>query len=114
MTSAIDSVYEGQVQPCTEGEPVGKASSGKRAAKAGGTRDHTVPQMYLKHFAQHVARRKYELKVRRIDKINEPFPVTPTGIAAETGYYWGISAEESLTTLLRSCSPPLKDAPTRY
>ncbi|MFD4866859.1 DUF4238 domain-containing protein [Streptomyces sp. NPDC058412] len=93
MTSAIDSVYEGQVQPCTEGEPVGKASSGKRAAKAGGTRDHTVPQMYLKHFAQHVARRKYELKVRRLDKINEPFTVTPTGIAAETGYYWGISAE---------------------
>lgn len=30
---------------------MGKASSGKRAAKTGGTRDHTVPQMYLKHFA---------------------------------------------------------------
>lgn len=72
---------------------MGKASSGKRAAKAGSTRDHTVPQMYLKHFAQHVARRKYELKVRRLDKINAPFTVTPTGIAAETGYYWGISAE---------------------
>ncbi|WP_331749907.1 DUF4238 domain-containing protein (plasmid) [Streptomyces longwoodensis] len=72
---------------------MGKASSGKRAAKAGGTRDHTVPQMYLKHFAQHLARRKYQLMVRRIDKIDEPFPVSPTGIAAETGYYWGISAE---------------------
>ncbi|MFJ5712884.1 DUF4238 domain-containing protein [Streptomyces sp. NPDC093105] len=72
---------------------VGKASSRKRATKAGGTRDHTVPQMYLKHFAQHVASRKYELNVRRLDKIDEPFPVTPPGIAAETGYYWGISAE---------------------
>ncbi|MFF3312820.1 DUF4238 domain-containing protein [Streptomyces sp. NPDC002952] len=74
------------------GRPVGKASSGKRAAKAGGTRDHTVPQMYLRHFAQHVARRKYELKVRRLDKVDKPFPVTPTGIGAETGYYWGISS----------------------
>lgn len=72
---------------------MGKASSGKRAAKTGGTRDHTVPQMYLKHFAQHVGRRTYVLNVRRLDKINDPFPVTPTGIAAETGYYWGITAE---------------------
>ncbi|MFF6835932.1 DUF4238 domain-containing protein [Streptomyces sp. NPDC012438] len=72
---------------------MGKASSGKTAAKAGGTRDHTVPQMYLRHFAQHVARRRYELKVRRLDKIDKPFPVTTTGIAAETGYYWGISSD---------------------
>ncbi|MEU3297566.1 DUF4238 domain-containing protein [Streptomyces longwoodensis] len=49
--------------------------------------------MYLKHFAQRLARRKYQLMVRRIGKINKSFPVTPTGIAAETGYYWGISAE---------------------
>ncbi|MFD8963395.1 DUF4238 domain-containing protein [Streptomyces sp. NPDC059568] len=72
---------------------MGKASSGKRAVKAGGTRDHTVPQMYLRHFAQHVARRKYELKVRRLDRVDEPFPVTPSGIGAETGYYWGITGE---------------------
>lgn len=70
--------------------------------------------MYLKHFAQHVARRKYELKVRRLDKINESFPVTPTGIAAETGYYWGISAEgvphhaaEELFTSLEGRTDPV-------
>ncbi|MCX5079268.1 DUF4238 domain-containing protein [Streptomyces sp. NBC_00513] len=89
----LGSVYEGPVQAGTKGAPVGKASSAKRAAKAGGTRDHTVPQMYLRHFARHAARRRYELTVRRLGKINEPFPVTPTGIAAETGYYWGISAD---------------------
>ncbi len=93
---------------------MGKASSGKRAAKTGGTRDHTVPQMYLKHFAQHMGRRTYKLKVRRLDKINEPFPVTPTGIAAETGYYWGISAEgvphhaaEDLFTALEGRADPV-------
>ncbi|MGW5348687.1 hypothetical protein, partial [Streptomyces sp. NPDC004050] len=40
--------------------------------------------MYLRHFARHTARRKYELMVRRLGKINEPFPVTPTGIVS-----WG-------------------------
>ncbi|MEU2955940.1 DUF4238 domain-containing protein [Streptomyces xanthochromogenes] len=95
---------------------MGKASSGKRAAKAGGTRDHTVPRMYLGHFARHVARRKHELMVRRLDNVDRPFPVTPANIAAETGYYWGISAdgiphhtaEELFTSLEGSADTVLK------
>jgi hypothetical protein len=53
---------------------VGKASAGKKAAKTGGTRGHTVPQMYLRHFAEHRARRQYELRVRRLDDPDKAFP----------------------------------------
>ncbi|MFD5753697.1 hypothetical protein ACFWIZ_00090 [Streptomyces sp. NPDC127044] len=74
---------------------MGKASQRK---KARGTRDHTVPQMYLRHFAQHRARRQYELRARRIDKLDLPFPVMTASIGAEVGFYWG-------TTLDRE-SPP--------
>ncbi|MEU7584411.1 hypothetical protein AB0B50_43305 [Streptomyces sp. NPDC041068] len=66
---------------------MGRASSAKRAARAGGTRDHTVPQMYLRHFGQHTGRRRYELNVRRLTNVEEPFPATTTSIGAVTGYY---------------------------
>lgn len=49
---------------------MGKASTAKNAAKPGKTREHTVPQMYLRHFAQHQARRQYELRVRRVVNIS--------------------------------------------
>ncbi len=98
---------------------MGKAASGKRAAKEGGTRGHTVPQMYLRHFARHVARRKYELKVRRLDKVDEPFPVTPTGIGcrdrlllvagtAFSGLWhrsWGVVAERHHVSRLKRSGP---------
>ncbi|WP_328514061.1 DUF4238 domain-containing protein [Streptomyces mirabilis] len=83
---------------------MGKASQRKRA---GGTRDHTVPQMYLRHFAQHRARRQYELRVRRIDKLDRPFPAMTASIGAEVGFYWGATLDgkahhacEELFTLL--------------
>lgn len=72
---------------------MGKASSAKRAARAGGTRDHTVPQMYLRHFGQHTGRRRYQLNVRRLTDIEKSFPVTTTSIGAVTGYYWGIAPD---------------------
>ncbi|MGW9028599.1 hypothetical protein ACWGQ5_31530 [Streptomyces sp. NPDC055722] len=53
---------------------MGRASTGKRKAReTGQTRDHTVPQMYLRQFAEHRGRRQYELTVRRIGTIDGPF-----------------------------------------
>ncbi|MGW8748402.1 DUF4238 domain-containing protein [Streptomyces sp. NPDC055794] len=72
---------------------MGRASSAKRAARAGGTRDHTVPQMYLRHFGQHTGRRRYELSVRRLADVERPFPATTANIGAVTGYYWGITPD---------------------
>ncbi|MFJ3339153.1 hypothetical protein [Streptomyces sp. NPDC086766] len=45
---------------------MGRQSAAKKQA-AGKTRDHTVPQMYLRHFAEHRARRRYELRAHRLD-----------------------------------------------
>ncbi|MEU8911194.1 hypothetical protein [Streptomyces mirabilis] len=51
--------------------------------------------MYLRHFAQHRARRQYELRARRIDKLDLPFPVMTASIGAEGGFYWGTTLEPS-------------------
>lgn len=73
---------------------MGKASSGKRKARESGqTRDHTVPQMYLRQFARHRGRRQYELTVRRINSIDEPFPAMTNKVFAVRGYYWGTTAQ---------------------
>ncbi|MFB8235587.1 DUF4238 domain-containing protein [Kitasatospora purpeofusca] len=84
----------GYYWPHAEEGDLGRASSGKRAAhEAGKTRDHTVPQMYLRRFAEHRGRRQHELTVRRIAGINRPFPAMTNNILAERGYYWGTSLE---------------------
>ncbi|MEU1123302.1 hypothetical protein ABZ371_06880 [Streptomyces sp. NPDC005899] len=61
-----------------------------------------------------MGRRRYELRVPRLDEINESFPETPTNIAAETGYYWGSVAEgvphhaaEELFTALEGPADPV-------
>lgn len=95
---------------------MGKASAGKKAARAGGTRDHTVPQMYLRHFAEHRARRQYELRVRRLDKPDTTFPAAPSAIGAEHGFYWGTTidgvphhaCEELFTSLEGNAETALK------
>ncbi|MFH9969478.1 DUF4238 domain-containing protein [Streptomyces mirabilis] len=85
----------------------GEAAPWARHRRGRGTRDHTVPQMYLRHFAQHRARRQYELRARRIDKLDLPFPVMTASIGAEVGFYWGTTLDgkahhacEELFTLL--------------
>lgn len=72
---------------------MGRASAGNKAVRPGQTRDHTVPQMYLRHFAQRQARRTYELSVRRIDNPDRTFPAAPSAIGAERGFYWGTTLE---------------------
>lgn len=73
---------------------MGRASSGKRQAReTGQTRDHTVPQMYLRQFAEHRGRRQYELTVRRISSVYEPFPAMTNKVFAERGYYWGTTPD---------------------
>lgn len=68
---------------------MGRASAGKRAA--GRTRDHTVPQMYLRRFAEHQGRRQYKLTLRSIDNIDHPVPAMTNNVLAERGFYWGTS-----------------------
>ncbi|MFF9378863.1 DUF4238 domain-containing protein [Streptomyces griseoluteus] len=70
---------------------MGKASAGKRAA--GRTRDHTVPQMYLRHFAEHQGRRRYQLALRRIRDIDRPIPAMTNNVLAERGFYWGTTLD---------------------
>ncbi|MEU5389248.1 hypothetical protein, partial [Kitasatospora cineracea] len=71
-----------------------RASSGKKTAReAGRTRDHTVPQMYLRRFAEHRGRRQHELTVRRTAAIDVPFPAMVGNILAERGYYWRTTLE---------------------
>ncbi|MGW4984270.1 DUF4238 domain-containing protein [Streptomyces mirabilis] len=65
---------------------MGKASTAKNAAEPGKTRDHTVPQMYLRHFAQHQARRQYELRVRRVVNADRSFPAAPSAMGAGRGF----------------------------
>jgi hypothetical protein len=73
---------------------VGKASRGKRTAReTGQTRDHTVPQMYLRQFAEHRGPRQYELTVRRIGHVDEPFPAMTNNVFAVRGYYWGTTSD---------------------
>ncbi|WP_458338737.1 DUF4238 domain-containing protein [Streptomyces sp. 372A] len=69
---------------------MGRASRGKQP---GGTRDHTVPQMYLRHFAEHQARRQYLLEMRRIEKPDLVIPAAPSKIGAKTGFYWGTTLD---------------------
>lgn len=95
---------------------MGRASAGKKAARTGRTRDHTVPQMYLRHFAEHQARRQYELRVRRLDNPDRAFPAAPSAIGAERGFYWGTtldgvphhSCEELFTSLEGNAETALK------
>ncbi|MDH6492646.1 DUF4238 domain-containing protein [Streptomyces sp. SAI-127] len=73
---------------------MGRASAGKRKAReTGQTRDHTVPQMYLRQFAEHRSRRHHELTVRRIGNVDEPFPAMPNNVFAVRGYYWGTTPD---------------------
>lgn len=96
---------------------MGRASRGKKDIReAGRTRDHTVPQMYLRNFAEHCGRRNYELIARRIANVDETFPVAPNNILLERGFYWGATsdgiphhlAEELLTTLETAAAPVMK------
>lgn len=50
------------------------------------TRDHTVPRMYLKNFAND----KNVLNVHSVADISKPFPATVGRIAAIKGFYWGL------------------------
>ncbi|MFD5474456.1 DUF4238 domain-containing protein [Streptomyces sp. NPDC127105] len=92
---------------------MGRASQKK---KEGGTRDHTVPQMYLRHFAEHQARRQYLLSMRRIDNPSRVIPAAPSKISVETGFYWGTTldniphhaCEEFFSQLEGSADPVLK------
>ncbi|MCX0247897.1 DUF4238 domain-containing protein [Streptomyces drozdowiczii] len=72
-------------------------SRGKKAAAGGAvpgqTRDHTVPQMYLRGFAQHQGRRQYMLAVRRLTDLMNPFPATPPNVLAIKGFYWGTTRD---------------------
>ncbi|MEU6914060.1 DUF4238 domain-containing protein [Streptomyces olindensis] len=61
--------------------------------ETGQTRDHTVPQMYLKRFAAHEGPRKYTLAVRRLDRVDQPFPAAPTNAFVERGFYWGTNPD---------------------
>ncbi|MFJ9627407.1 DUF4238 domain-containing protein [Streptomyces sp. NPDC101175] len=73
---------------------MGRASTVKRQAReTGQTRDHTVPQMYLRQFAEHRGRRHYELTVRRIGKADEPFTAMTNKVFAVNGYYWGTTPD---------------------
>ncbi|MEV7678084.1 DUF4238 domain-containing protein [Streptomyces sp. NPDC088341] len=73
---------------------MGRASTAKRQAReTGQTRDHTVPQMYLRQFAEHRGRRHYELTVRRIGKADEPFRAMTNKVFAVNGYYWGTTPD---------------------
>lgn len=73
---------------------MGRASAGKRRMReTGQTRDHTVPQMYLKRFAKHEGPRKYTLTVRRLDRVDEPFPAAPTNAFVKRGFYWGTTPD---------------------
>ncbi|MEV5704774.1 DUF4238 domain-containing protein [Actinoallomurus sp. NPDC052274] len=73
---------------------VGNGSAGKKADhNVGKTRDHTVPQMYLRRFAEDRGREQPELTVRRIDHVDRPFPTGPKNILVERGFYWGSTLE---------------------
>lgn len=73
---------------------MGRASTGKRKAReTGQTRDHTVPQMYLRQFAEHRSRKHYELTVRPIGSVDEPFPAMPNKVFAIHGYYRGTTVD---------------------
>jgi hypothetical protein len=71
--------------------------------------------MYLRRFAEHRGRRDYELTARRMSSIDRPFPVAPTNVLVERGYYWGIDpsgtphhfAEDLLSSLEAAAAPAL-------
>ena len=91
---------------------MGRASAGKRKAReTGQTRDHTVPQMYLRQFAEHRSRRHHELTVRRIGNVDEPFPAMPNNVFAVRGYYWGRHRTACRTMPWRTCSRSSKAPP---
>ncbi len=56
------------------------------------TNDHTVPQMYLKWFAERRGR-KYQLIARRVNDLGNPFPTTVKNITAVKGFYWGTTPD---------------------
>jgi hypothetical protein len=56
------------------------------------TNDHTVPQMYLKRFADRRGR-KYEIIARRVDDLGNPFKTTVKSVTAVNGFYWGTTPD---------------------
>ncbi|MFF2818989.1 DUF4238 domain-containing protein [Kitasatospora cineracea] len=76
-----------------------------------------MPQMYLRRFAEHRGRRRYELTVRRTAAIDEPFPAMVGNTLVERGYYWGTTLEgvphhvvEDFFSHLESKAKPVFDA----
>jgi hypothetical protein len=56
------------------------------------TNDHTVPQMYLKWFAERRGR-KHQIVARRVDDLENPFSTTVKNVTAVHGFYWGTTLD---------------------
>jgi hypothetical protein len=60
-------------------------------AAAGKTRDHHVPQMYLKRFAR-ASSNGHQIMVSSRD-LAKPFKASVRDVAVESGFYWGTDAD---------------------
>ena len=56
------------------------------------TNDHTVPQMYLKWFAERRGR-KHHIVARRVNDLSNPLPTTIKNVTAVNGFYWGTTPD---------------------
>jgi hypothetical protein len=56
------------------------------------TNDHTVPQMYLKWFAERRGR-KHHIVAQRVDDLGNPFTTTVNNVTAVNGFYWGTTPD---------------------
>lgn len=63
------------------------------AAPAMSTNDHTVPQAYLRRFAQQRRNRRYFIVASRIDQPEKAFETNVRNVASENGFYWGTTGD---------------------
>src|SRR3954452_15170589 len=57
------------------------------------TKDHTVPQLYLRRFARTGSGRSPQLMAAPVENLGEAFLTSPRNVALEDGFHWGIDPD---------------------